>query len=65
MHLAGTRQAFAFCSDRPYARNKNMNMNSPEKKCQFQFRRYGASPVCILLGDVVNDVAQDEIKFIH
>ncbi len=47
-----------------YARNKK-NMNSPEKKCQFQFCRYGASPVCILLGDVVNDVAQDEIELIH
>ncbi len=65
MHLAGTCQAFAFHSDRPYARNKNMNMNSPEKKCQFQFCRYGASPVCIFLRDVINDVAQDEIEFIH
>ncbi len=40
-------------------------MNSPEKKCQFQFCQYGASPVCILLKDVVNDVAQDEIELIH
>ncbi len=58
---------FPFCSSVLwlywYARNKNMN--SPEKKCQFQFCRYGALPVCILLGDVINDVVQDEIELIH
>ncbi len=63
MQSAGACQAFAFRSGRPYARNKYMN--SPEKKCQFQFCRYRASPVCILLGDVVNDVAQDKIELIH